>query len=302
MDVEGSSGQHFPNWDAAYEHYSAHYHKGCIHVLRSSTQSSATPPRSTTPDSITTNPRKKKSKTVKSATASSATSKRSRRRRKSSNSSAGDYGSMYEDDDPVPPAIAPPPAATPPAFAEAFSPGTAVNPIEVLSNLPTPAGNQKTPKHRNRLQGPGFAGLSPITPTPATAPPTHTTRPLVYVCDCSDEAGGYSASRAPSRKRKATIAITGKSDTSVKRKATSTQFSAAPNMASSSTSQVIEILTESEDETDIRPLPNRICECLRLHLQTRRFSSPTHPDLNPDTSIDVDGIPEVPHGYPLTQA
>ena len=239
----------------------------------------------------------------KSATASSATSKRRRRRRGSSSSSAGNYRPLYDDDDPVPPVIvdpAPPPAATPPAFAEVFSPGTAVNPIEVHSNFPTPAGNQQTPKHRNKLQGPGLAGLSPITPTPATAPPTYTTRPLVYVCDCSDEAGGYSASRAPSRKRKATTAITGKTDNSVKRKPTFAQFSAAPNMASSSTSQAIEILTESEDETDIRPLSNRVCECLRLHLQMLTSSSPTHPDLNPDTSVN--GIPEVPHGYPLTQA
>ena len=128
----------------------------------------------------------------------------------------------------VPPAIvdpAPPPTATPPTFAEAFSLGTAINPIEVPSNFPTPASNQKTPKHHNKLQGPGFAGLSPITPTPATVLPTYITRPLVYVCNCSDEPGGYSASHAPSQKCKAMITIMGKSNTSVKQKSTSTQFS-----------------------------------------------------------------------------
>ena len=291
MDIEGSSGQHFPNWDAAYAHYKDHYHRGCIHVLlRTSPQKSASPPHSPTPDIVTSNPRKKKTKTVKSTTIGSAASKRHRRPRRSSSTSAGNYRSMYEDDDPVPPAVANPTPPSAVTFSETLSPGNAGNPIEVPSNFPTPAANKNTPKRRNQLQGPGLVGLSPITPTPASAAPS-TIRPLVYVCDCSDETGGYPASQAPSRKRKATIVMNAKSDTSVKRKVTSAHFAANANMASSSTSQPIDILTDSEDETDIRPLPKyRFCKCLCLHLQTHASSSAAEPNLNPDTT---DGIPEI---------
>ena len=105
IDVEGSSSQHFPNWDAAYAHYSAHYCQGCVHILlHSSAQSSASPHCSTTPNSITntTNPRKKNLKIVESkpATASSATSKHHCRQHHSSSSAAGNYHSLYDDDDP----------------------------------------------------------------------------------------------------------------------------------------------------------------------------------------------------------
>lgn len=194
-DVEGSSSQHFPNWDAAFAYYKDHYCRGCVHVLlRTSAQNPANLCLMT-PDIVTTNPRKKKSKTVKSPMAASAASKRRRRdHHQSSSSSAGNYLPLYEDDDPVYPA----PAVT-------FS-----------------TANTNTPKRRNQLQGPGFGGLSPITPTPVSAPPTYTIKPLTYMCDCSNE-------------------------------------------AFSSTSQPIEILTDSEAEIDIRPPPKRrLCKCLRL--------------------------------------
>ena len=209
--------------------------EGCIHVLCTSPQKSASPPRSPTPDIVTSNPRKKKTKTVKSTTIGSAALKCHRCPCQSSSTSAGNYHSMYEDDNPVPPAITNPTPPSAVTFSETLSLGNAGNPIEVPSNFPTPTANKNTPKHHNQLQGPGLVGLSPITPTPASAAPS-TIRPLAYVCDCSDETGRYPASQVPSCKCKATIAMDAKSDTSMKQKVTSAHFAAKANMASSSTS------------------------------------------------------------------
>ena len=299
MNIEGSSGQHFPNWDEAFAHYAAHYCRGCVHVLLpTSAQCRASPARSATPNSIASSPRQKKSKTVKSPVTGSAVSKRCRRRRCSSSSSAGNYRSLYEDDEPVRPNAAepaPPPSAV---TLDDYFPkaGTAGNPIEVPSNFPPPVANQKNPKPCNRIPAP-----FPITPTPASAPPTYSVKPLVYVCDCSDEEGGYSASRMPSLKRKATTTMKDKSATSLKRKPTSAQFLATANVASSSKSQPIDILTDSE--TDTRTPPKlHICECLHLHLQMSTSSSTAQPDFNPDTHMDTDDIPQLPHLSPSAHA
>ena len=83
--------------------------------------------------------------------------------------------------------------------------------------------------------------------------------------------------------------------TSMKQKATSVQFAANVNMASSSTSQPIKILTDSESKTNIQPLPKHcLCECLCLHLQMHTSLSAAEPDLNPDTP---DAIPEIPRPF-----
>ena len=346
MDIEGSSGKHFANWDDAFSYYVAHFHKGCVHVLLPTA-----PVRSITPaplvpsDSPKRSTRKVKSRTVKTAAAVSAASSRRRRRRGSSSSSAANYRSLYEDDDPIQPAIAdlaPHLSLNPtdPHLPQLFSPGRFGNPIEVPSNFPTPNANQEALKRRKKPKGPGFSGPAPTSPTPTPTIPVHskkpadkptalsvlsapseksslrtkpdssvlnTIKPLVYVCDCSD--GGYSAPRVPSLKRKATTAMKAKSSaTSVKRKAISTQSASATTSnaaASSSSHPVIEIFTDSEDDsqvddtdTEMRPLPKRhFCKCFRTAFQIAKPLAPmVVPGLNSDhTSVNMkDSIPEVP--------
>ena len=100
---------------------------------------------------------------------------------------------------------------------------------------------------------------------------------FVYVCDCSDGEDGYSATRVPSLKRKATISTNNASGSSTR-----------PH-------DVIEIQTDSDTDIVIRPLPKaRFCKCAALQslLDSRAE------DLNPDTSVDMDAIPEIPRTSP----
>ena len=298
MDVEGSSGEHFPNWEEAHAYYMAHYHRACMHVLLPSFQ---------------TKPKKKKLKTITPSTR--------RRPRKSSSSSAANYRSMYEDDDPVTPAVVkpaphPPPAdtahvvdsapdihPTPTAYV-ARSPGTTVNPIEVPSNFPTPVTHQGTPKHRKKVQGPfsptpvsvAFPTLlkkitnSRKTPAPSTSsgPERFVCSPewFIYVCDCSDQEGGYSVALVRSLKRKAAFSTNNASGSSVQ------------------ANGVIEIHTESESDSEIPPFSqprpfSQPCFCKCSALKSFSSSSATQQDPNPD--IDMDAIPEIPRPSPPAQ-
>ena len=296
MDVEGSSsGQHFPNWEEARAHYTAHYHRACMHVIPPSfpPRLAMSPPPPNTP---TSSPKKKKSKTVKTIK-TVAPSTGHRRRHDSSSSPGHTYSSMYEDDDPVTPVVIKPAATAPgvvpqlpPAAPadDALSPGTAGNPIEVTSNFPTPITNQDTPKRRKKAQG------LAISPTPPTSFPTllkkiaHPRKKpgpsildgpdrFVYVCDCSDGEGGYLAPLVPSLKRKASNSAPGPSS--------------RPN-------EVIEIHTDSDTDSEIWP---RFCKCASLKsFLASRADGAAEPDLNHNcTSVDVDSVPEMPGASPL---
>jgi len=332
MDVEGSSGQHFPNWNAAIAHYTTHYRRGCVHVLPSFPGRPVTLPPSSPPDIRNHSRRQKKSKAVKSTADVSAPSKR-HRRRGSSSSSAGNYRSLYENDDPVRPVIADPAPrllATPANLARSSSPGAAGNPIEVHSNFPTPVANEQNPKRHRKLKGLGIPSSGPPSPTPppallahlkktahlapalsivgaSSSPPTlagqtsisNASRPLVYVCDCSDEEGGYSAPRTPSLKRKVNCAMKAKFDSPFKHKATSAPSTSTLNTAASSSSRmVIEILTDSEDdEADVPPLPKHdFCKCFPV----MKMSSPA---AQPESDADDNSVtnPEIPRPSPPAQ-
>ena len=286
MDVERSSGKLFPNWEEARAYYTTHYHKACMHII----------PPSFPPNS----PKKKKSKTDKTDK-SAAPSTRCRRRRNSSDTSAGNYCPLYDSDDPVTPAVVNPPGVAtphlPPAAAGlvARSPGTAGNPIEVPSNLPTPITKQTVPKARKKAQGFRLGVPAPLSPTPPseafptilktiansrkTPGPSTSQGPdrFVYVCDCSDGEDGYSA-LSPSLKRKAASLTNNASGSGTR-----------PN-------EVIEIQTDSDTDIVIRPFPQpRFCKCAAL----RSFlDSPAVGDVNPNTSVDMDAIPEIPRTSP----
>lgn len=300
MDVEGSSGQRFPNWEEACAYYTAHYHRACMHVIPP-----IFPPRTATPPPPpiipTNNPPKKKSKTVKSATPST---RRRRRPRVSSSSSGANYRSLYDDDDPITPVAARLPPATsanvgnpaphsPTPVQVALSPGAAGNPIEVASNFPTPITNQETRKRRQKAQGLGLGGSAPISPTPQSAAlptllskvansrkkpgPSIPNGPdrFVYVCDCSD--GEYSAPRVPSLKRKASNNASG---------------------SSTRTHEVIEIRTDSDSDGDIQLPRTRFCKCAAL----KSFLSASKPDVNHDHAhVDMDTPPEIPRPSPPAQ-
>ena len=303
MDVEGLSSQHFSNWNEAFVHYAAHYHRGCLYILLPSPDRPATPPPNP-PSSSTKSPRKKKSKMVKS---SATISSQSRHHPPccSSSSSGANYHSLYNSDDPVPPALAVPvphlSAAPLPEYF--FPPGVSENPITVTSNLPTPVANQDTSKRHKKLQGPGFAIPDPITPTPASTHAksdpciksgpsvTNADRPIVYVCDCLDKEGSYPMLCGP-LKHKATTAFQARSNAFV-----ATKSSVAVNAALSSHNQPIEILTDSEAESGIPPLPSqRVCKCFPFPLQTCTSPLAAEPDLDPDhTTTNMDNTPEVPH-------
>ena len=285
MDVEGSSGQLFPNWEEAHAYYTAHYHRACMHILLPNFH----------------NTKKKKARIVKSATPSTC----HRRRRNSSCSLAGNYRPLYDEDNPVTPAVVEPALHPPPAVPAhgvkstpdfhptatasiTRSPGTAGNPIEVFSNFPTPIAHQETPKRHKKAQRLGLGSAAPISPTPASVSlpailtqlsesrkqlPHISNGPdsFVYVCNCSDGEGGYLAAPVCSLKHRAT---------------------ASTNNASSSRIQankVIEIHTDSESDSKIRPFSQmRFCKCASL----KKFLSSCAKDPSPD--IDMDSIPEIP--------
>jgi len=304
MDVEGSSGQRFPGWEEARAYYTAHYHRGCIHIIPPTF-----PPRVPTPPP-NSGP-KKKSKTVKSPKTVKSTTPSTRHRRRDSSSSSGhNYRSLYEDDDPIPPVIVshllPATAAAvvnqAPPFPDGLSPGTVGNPIEVTSNFPTPVTNQETPKRRKKAQRLGLGSAAPVSPTPASAslptiltqvsesrkqPPHISNGPdrFVYVCDCSDEEGGYSAPRVPSLKCKALD-----------------HTSASGSKTQSN--EVIEIHTDSDTDSEIRPVTKpRFCKCASLKsFLSSRADGADGPDLNCDhTNVDMDTTPEIPRPSPSAQ-
>jgi len=302
MDVEGSSGQRFPSWEEACAYYTAHYHRACMHIIPPTF-----PPRVPIPPPNSSP--KKKSQTVKSPkTVKSTTSSTRRRRRRDSSSSSGHkYRPLYDSDDPVPPVVVSddvvphllPAAAAPvnqaPPLPVVLSPGTVWNPIEVTSNFPTPVTHQETPKRRKKAQRLELGSAAPISPTPASAslpailtqlsesrkqPPHISNGPdrFIYVCDCSDEEGGYSAPRVPSLKRKPLN-------------------NASASGSNTQRNEVIEIHTDSDTDSEIRPVTQpRFCKCasLKSYLSSRADGA-ADPDLNRDnTNIDMDATPEIP--------
>jgi hypothetical protein len=141
----------------------------------------------------------------------------------------------------------------------------------VNSNFPTPITNQDTPKRRQKAQR---LAISP-TPPSVSLPISNGPDRFVYVCDCSDEEGGYSAPRVPSLKRKATNSASG---------------------SSSRPKEVIEIHTDSDSDSEIRPVPQpRFCKCAAL--KSFLSSRAVKPDLNHD--LTRDSIPEIPRPSPL---
>ena len=165
MDIEGSSGQLFPNWEEAHAYYTTHYHRACMHILLPNFH----------------NTKKKKTRIVKSAMPST----HRHHCHNSSCSLAGNYCLLYDEDDTVTPAIVEPalyplpavpthgvksaPDFYPTAMANVTcSPGTTGNPIEVFSNFPTPIAHQETPKCCKKAQRLGLGSAALISPTPAS--------------------------------------------------------------------------------------------------------------------------------------
>jgi len=278
MDVAGSSGRSFPNWDEACAYYTRHYFQACMHILIPNFPPRTPPPAPS--NSSNNGPKKKKSKIVQS----SASSNRRRRRRSSSISS----GDMFDDDEPVTPVPAKPVSPPQPsalAVADAIraaattaplvrSPGNPGNPIEVPSNFPTPITKKGKSKARN--QG------GPTTPTLASASTCVVSKKgsnfrnnafasisngperFIVVCDCDDEDSGY------------------------------------PSAPTSHSKEAIEILTDSDLETDIRPaLQQRLCKCTALKAFLSTPKPALNPDINPDSaSLDMDMLPEIPRPSP----
>ena len=298
MDVKGSSGQRFPSWEEARAYYTAHYHWACMHIIPP-----MFPPRVPTPPPKSST--KKKSKTVKSPKTVKSTTPstcRRRRRRDSSASSGHKYHPLYDDDDPVPPVVVTddviPPAVAAvmenqaPPLPVVLSPGTIGNPIEVASNFPTPVTHQETPKRHKKAQRLGLGSAAPISPTPASASlpailtqlsesrkqlPHISADRFVYVCDCSDEEGGYSAPRIPSLKRKALN-------------------NASASGSNTRQNEVIEIHTDSDTDSEICPVTRPcFCKCAALKSFLSSRDGAADPDLNRDnTNIDMDAIPKIP--------
>ena len=189
-----------------------------------------------------------------------------------------------------------------PPLPVVLSPGTVGNPIEVTSNFPTPVTHQETPKHRKKTQHLGLDSAAPISPTPASAllpailtqisesrkqPPHISNRPdrFVYVCDCSDEEGGYSAPHVPSLKCKALN-------------------NASTSGSNTQSNEVIEIHTDSDTDSEIHPVTQpRFCQCASLKsFLASRTDSTIGPDLNRnDTDVDMDTIPKIPRPSPSAQ-
>ena len=282
MDIEGSSGQLFPNWEEAYAYYTTHYHRACMHILLPNFH----------------NTKKKKVRIVKSAMPSTHC-------HCCCNSSAGNYCLLYDEDDPVTPAVVEPALHPPPAVPThgvkstsdfhptatanvTCSPGTTGNPIEVFSNFPTPIAHQETPKCCKKAQCLGLGSAALISPTPASVllptiltqlseshkqPPHISNGPdsFVYVCDCSDREGGYLAALVRSLKYRATALMNNASSSHIQ------------------ANEVIEIHTNSESDSEILPFSQmRFCKCAAL----KKFLSSCAKDPSPD--IDMDSIPEIP--------
>ena len=261
------------------------------------------------PNSSTNKPKKKKPKTVKSAMPSTHHPHRSCHCNSSSSSTAN-YHSLYKDDDPVTPTVIKPaphppaepahvvmstPYLNPTATAHiSHSPGTAGNPIDMPSNFPTPVTFQETLKHHKQAQGPFSPTPRPVVfltllkkstdscKTPAPSTPDSPV-PFAYICDCSDEEGGYLAAPVHSLKRKAVLSV---------------------NASGSSiqANEVIEIFTESESDKiqpfcQLRPFSQlRFCKCLAL----KSYLSSCAIQQDPNHDIDMDSTPKIPCPSPHT--
>ena len=102
---------------------------------------------------------------------------------------------------------------------------------------------------------------------------------FVYVCDCSDKEGGYSAPCIPSLKCKLLN-------------------NASSSGSNTQQNKVIEIHTDSDTNSKIHPVTQpRFCKCasLKSYLSSHADGA-ANPDLNRNnTNIDMDATPKIPH-------